>query len=61
VADALDRSHNSKFMKLNVKSEPGRILFSPESNCMDLAAESLALKTKSDLFIDTYGIKPEFI
>jgi exopolyphosphatase/guanosine-5'-triphosphate,3'-diphosphate pyrophosphatase len=60
VADALDRSHNSKFGTLNISFNSGRMIMAPDSKSMDISTESLALKSKSDLFIETYGIKPEF-
>jgi len=60
VADALDRSHNTKFNKLGIKIEDNRVILSPDTIAMDLAAEALALKAKSDLFSETYGMKVEF-
>jgi len=60
IADALDRSHNAKFNKLRIKVENNRIIFSPDTMAMEQTAEILALKAKSDLFAETYGMKVEF-
>lgn len=61
VADALDRSHNAKFENFEIKIEPGKMIICPDAMAMDLAAEVMALKSKSDLFNDIYGIKVEFL
>ncbi len=60
VADALDRSHNGKFGSLNLRFAEGRMIICPDAMTMDMASETMALRAKSDLFDETYGIKVEF-
>jgi exopolyphosphatase/guanosine-5'-triphosphate,3'-diphosphate pyrophosphatase len=61
VADALDRSHNAKFAKLNISFEKDSMLINAESKNFDTTSEYLALDSKSDLFIDIYGMKPKLV
>jgi exopolyphosphatase/guanosine-5'-triphosphate,3'-diphosphate pyrophosphatase len=59
VADALDRSHNAKFANLKISFDRRKMLIKADSRSLDTNSEVFALKSKSDLFFEVYGIKPE--
>ena len=60
VADALDCNHNQRLVGLKIHTEEGRlVLASPHAE--DIGLEKFALKKKSDLLEQIYGLQPVVI
>ncbi len=59
VADALDRSHQGKFVNGKIKINQDRLIFEPKDKFFDFSLESIFLKKKQGMFRDIFGLKAE--